>query len=303
LSPNLKLGGSVAMHEALASQAVGALAAAISGLDTVGAADGIVRIAVARMVSAIKEISISRGYDPRDFVLLAYGGAGPMHAAQIADELEITKIIVPPRPGNFSAFGALVSDIRHDYVRSERAELGVADLSAILQGFVQLEASARETMVAEGIPGEKITMLRACGMRYAGQSWDLTVRISSSTREALELADLFHRAHEQRYGYRLADRVEIVSLHLSAIGEVIKPKLPEWAVKADSRSARPERRPAYFAGKEMATLIYDRDGLPRGAKIAGPAIVEEMGSVTVVPPGWSIEVEQFGEFHLGRDHP
>ena len=215
----------------------------------------------------------------------------------------MTKILVPPRPGNFSAFGALVSDIRHDYVRTVRAELGTADLSAILEGFAQLEASARETMIAEGIPGGKIAMLRACGMRYAGQSWDLTVRISSSPREARELADLFHRAHEQRYGYRLAERVEIVSLRLSAIGEIEKPKLPEWPVKGDARSALLERRAAYFAGKEMETLIYDRDRLPGGAKIAGPAIVEEMGSVTVVPPGWSIKVGQFGEFHLCRDHP
>ena len=102
-------------------------------------------------------------------------GHGPLHAAQIAEELEMTKILVPPRPGNFSAFGALVSDIRHDYVRSVRAELGTADLSAILEGFAQLEASARETMIAEGIPGEKIATLRACGMRYAGQSWDLVL--------------------------------------------------------------------------------------------------------------------------------
>src|SRR4029077_20686211 len=128
LSPRRKLAGSIEVSEQLALRAVGRVAAALTGLDTVAAAEGIVRVAIARMVSAVKEISISRGYDPRDFVLLAYGGAGPMHAAFIADELDITKIVIPPRPGNFSAFGALISNIRHDYVRSLRVDLSTSDL-------------------------------------------------------------------------------------------------------------------------------------------------------------------------------
>jgi N-methylhydantoinase A len=301
LSAGRKLAGSVELSEKLSHRAVGKVAAAISQLDTVAAAEGIVRIAIARMVSAIKEISISRGYDPRDFVLLAYGGAGPMHAAFIADELEITKVVVPPRPGNFSAFGALISNIRHDYVRSVRVDLGTNDLSSILEDFAELEASARETMTAEGIPGEKITIVRACGMRYVGQSWDLTVRISSSTREPRELADLFHRAHEQRYGYRLSNRVEVVSLRLSTIGETEKPKLSEWTAQGNTQSALLERRSVYFAGKDASTPIYDRDRLPRGSKIVGPAIIEEMGSVTLVPHDWSLEIGKLGELHLGHD--
>jgi N-methylhydantoinase A len=303
LSASRKLAGSVELSETLAQQAVAQVAAAVPQLDTIAAAEGIVRIAIARMVSAIKEISISRGYDPRDFVLLAYGGAGPMHAAFIADELDITKIVIPPRPGNFSAFGALISNIRHDYVRSLRVDLSTSDLCGILEAFAQLEASARETMIAEGIPGEKITIVRACGMRYIGQSWDLAVRISSSTREPRELADLFHRAHEQRFGYRLADKVEVVGLRISAIGEIEKPRLPEWTDEGEAQSALLERRSVHFAGKGAPTPIYDRDRLPRGTKIAGPAIIEEMGSVTIVPHDWNLEVGKLGELRLSHGHP
>jgi N-methylhydantoinase A len=253
------------------------------------------------MVSAIKEISISRGHDPRDFVLIAYGGAGPMHAALIADELDIPHVVVPPRPGNFSAFGALISDIRHDYLRSVRVNLSTTDLGVVQEEFEQIEASARFTMVAEGIPAVKIRVERACRMRYIGQSWDLTVRIPSSAPSARELKDLFHRAHEQRYGYRLADEVEVVGLGISAIGEIEKPKLPEWTDAGDIQSALIESRSVYFAGKSLPTPIYDRDRLPRSTSIAGPAIVEEMGSVTIVPQHWKLEMGRLGELHLRRD--
>ncbi len=301
LSPRGKLAGSIALSEQLAQRAVARVAAALPGLDTVAAADGIVRVAVARMVSAIKEISIARGYDPRDFVLLAYGGAGPMHAALIADELEIARIVVPPRPGNFSAFGALISNIRHDYLRSVRVSLETASLCSTRADFEQLEASARATMIAEGIPAEKIRVERACRMRYVGQSWDLPVRLPSSTQHSGELNELFHRAHELRYGYRLGDRVEIVGLGVSAIGDIEKPRLAEWIVTGDPQAALVEWRSVYFAGTSMPTPIYDRDRLPKGTRIAGPALIEEMGSVTVVPQQWTVEIGKFGELQLSRD--
>jgi N-methylhydantoinase A len=145
--------------------------------------------------------------------------------------------------------------------------------------------------------------VRACGMRYSGQSWNLAVRISSSTREPRELADLFHRAHEQRYGYRLADKVEVVGLRISAIGEIEKPRLPEWTDEGDAQSALLERRSVHFAGKDAPTPIYDRDRLPRGTRIAGPAIIEEMGSVTIVPHDWNLEVGKLGELRLSHGHP
>jgi N-methylhydantoinase A len=298
LAASLKLAGSVALDEALAGKVVARIAEAFQ-LKIEAAADGIVRIAVARMVSAIKEISVARGYDPRDFALMAFGGAGPMHAAFIAEELEIARVVVPLRPGNFCAFGALISDIRHDYLRTHRVELSSADAGELERAFAAIETEAREAMVAEGMPRERIAMRRSAGMRYLGQSWDLVVRLPEEVSSLKELEDLFHLAHEKRYGYRSADPVEIVSLRVAAIGEVAKPTLPEWSQGGSLEAARRETRQVYF-GRMQSVPVYLRDRLPRGARAAGPAIVEEMGAVTVVPPGWRLEVGRLGELHLLR---
>ena len=298
LAPSLKLAGSVALDESLARKAVARIAAAFQ-LKIEEAADGIVRIAVARMVSAIKEISVARGYDPRDFALMAFGGAGPMHAAFIAEELEIARVVVPLRPGNFCAFGALISDIRHDYLRTHRVELAGADPDELERAFAAIETEARDAMAAEGMPRERIAMRRSAGMRYLGQSWDLVVRLPEAISSSKELEGFFHLAHEKRYGYRSADPVEIVSLRVAAIGEVAKPTLPEWRQGGSLEAALRERRQVYF-GRMQSVPVYLRDKLPRNARAAGPAVVEEMGAVTVVPPGWTLEVGRLGELHLLR---
>jgi N-methylhydantoinase A len=301
LSPALKLAGSVALEEDLARRAVSRVAEAVAGLDLPRAADGIVRIAVARMVSAIKEISVARGHDPRDFALMAFGGAGPMHAAFVAEELEMSHVVVPLRPGNFCAFGALISDIRHDHVRTHRLELGAGDPAALERRFAQLEDDARAAMIAEGMPAGAITTLRSAGMRYRGQSWDLVVRLPARVESLTDLAQRFHAAHEQRYGYRAADPVEIVSVRVSAIGRVNKPPLAEWPAAGTLEAARRERRRVYFDGRDHDVPVYVRDRLPRGARFDGAAIVEEMGAVTVVPPGWRVEVGRLGELQMTRE--
>ena len=299
LSAKLKLAGSLALREDLAARAVARISGRIAGLDARGAADGIIRIAVARMVSAIKEISITRGYDPRDFTLVAYGGAGPMHAAFIAEELEIEHILVPPSPGNFSAFGALISDIRHDHIRSYPLALEGAGLDTIEHVFGEIEGGAREALVAEGMPGELVTTTRACGMRYVGQSWDLIVPINQRLESAEQLERSFHQAHERRFGYRMDAAVEVVSFRVSAIGRVEKPKLFDWPAAGSLEAAQTEQRPVHFTAGAGPAPVYRRERLPRGARFAGPAIVEEMGAVTVVPPGWSAEVGRYGEITLG----
>jgi len=290
LSPEIKLAGSVALDVDLARAAVGRLADAVAGLDIERAADGIVRIAVARMVSAIKEISIVRGYDPRDFVLVAYGGAGPMHAAFVAEELEIGHVLVPPSPGNFSAFGALISDIRHDHLRTHMAELATVDGDDLERRLAAIEDEARAAMAADGMAADRITTTRALGMRYVGQSWDLVVPLPGRADTAGDIAPLFHAAHEQRFGYRTEDPVEIVSLRVSAFGRVDKPDLPDGTAEGTVDAARKAGQGA-----------YDRDRLPIGARIAGPATIEEMGAVTVLPVGWAAEVGRYGELHLRRE--
>ncbi|HZM34786.1 MAG TPA: hydantoinase/oxoprolinase family protein [Burkholderiales bacterium] len=299
LSPSLKLAGSVALDEVLSRGAVSRVAEAF-GMKLEPAAEGIVKIAVARMVSAIKEISVARGYDPRDFALVAFGGAGPMHAALVAEELEIAHVVVPVRPGNFCAFGALISDIRHDHLRTFRMELTGADRAVLEAAFLEMEKEAREAMVREGMPAETIRLVRSAGMRYVGQSWDLIVEVPQNVRSLGEIEERFHETHEKRYGYRSADPAEIVSLRVTAIGEVAKPALPEWTQGGTLEAALRETRPVYFSGEMNPVPVYLRDKVPRAARLRGPAIVEEMGAVTVVPPGWRLEVGRLGELHLLR---
>jgi N-methylhydantoinase A len=230
---------------------------------------------------------------------MAFGGAGPMHAAFIAEELEIAHVVVPLRPGNFCAFGALISDIRHDHLRTHRVELSSADAGTLEMAFAAMEEEAREGMTAEGMPRSRIAMLRSAGMRYLGQAWDLVVRLPGSVTDLKKIEMLFHEAHQKRYGYRSNDPVEIVSLRVSAIGEVAKPTLPEWSQVGSLEAARRETRQVYF-GRMQAVPVYLRDKMPHNARVEGPAIVEEMGAVTVVPPGWRLEVGRLGELHVLR---
>ena len=300
LSDEHKLAQSFALQKAPATDAVGRIAQRFPGLEPDAAAEGIVRIAVARMVSAIKEISVSRGYDPRDFVLVAYGGAGPLHAAFIAEEFDMKHVLVPPSPGNFSAFGALISDVRHEHVRTHLAELSDTQVGAIDELFGDMEQAAIDEMAAEGIDRGRIGTVRSAGMRYVGQSWDLIVALPVAPDRIDTLAEWFHAAHERRFGYRMDGDIEIVSLRVSVSGEVEKPELPKWSDNGHMDEARKGRRPVRFAGENLEVDVYDRAMLPRAPRILGPAIIEEMGSVTVVPPDWSAEVGDYGELHLRR---
>ena len=194
-------------------------------------------------------------------------------------------------------------NIRHDHVRTYRLALDSADLSNIEPSFARMEGDARSAMIDEGMPPERITMVRAAGMRYLGQSWDLIVRLPDRADAVRDLERLFHETHEQRFGYRAADPVEIVSLRVSAIGQVTKPELGGWSIEGTLESALRETRSAYFSGEEMSVPVYLRDRLPGHARFFGPAIVEEMGSVTIVPPGWQAEVGRLGELQLKRKEP
>jgi len=300
LSPELKLAGSVPVRLDLAIKAVDRIRETFPQLDTKAVAEGIIRIAVARMVSAIKEISVSKGFDPREFTLTAYGGAGPLHAAFVAEELEISQVLIPPGPGNFSAFGALISDVRHDHVKTHLLELDEADFDQLSVAFTELERGARGELLAEGIQGDHIAFERALGMRYLGQSWDLAVRVPERLGSKDQLAELFHGVHEHRFGYRADDPIEIVTLRLAAIGAVDKPSLPRIEHGTDLEVAQLDRRPVHFSGRDHETSVYARNRLTAGMGFDGPAIVEEMGSVTVVPLGWRIDVGAYGELRMSR---
>ncbi len=295
------LAGEVALDEGLARQALSRLLARIPGLDTEAAlADGIIRIATARMVGAIKEISIAKGHDPRDFTLLAYGGAGPMHAAFIAEELEIPRIVIPWAPGNFSAWGSLIGDFRRDYVQTRVLATRSTPFAHVIDTFTAMEREAVAAFTAEGIERERTETRRTLGMRYVGQAWELLVRVSDEVDSIDALEDAFHRGHERRYGHRNDGAVEIVNFRLTAVGATAKPSLSRPRSDRTAAEARRAERPVFFDGRFVTSPIYERERLARGARLSGPAIVEEMGATTVVPPAWSAAVGDWGELILER---
>jgi N-methylhydantoinase A len=295
------LAGEVELDADRARRALASLLGGVPGLaDEPALAEGIVRIAVARMVGAIKEISIAKGHDPRDFSLIAYGGAGPLHAAFIAEELEMPRVIVPTAPGNFSAFGSLISDLRRDYVRTRLTPTRHVTLAEVEAVFAELERGARADLVAAGIAHDRITLARTLGMRYVGQSWELPVRWPAGTTSVDGLERAFHEAHERRYGHAGDREAEIVNFRVTGIGGVPKPSLARWSAAGTLPAARRRPRRVAFGVEMLDVDVHQRERLPGGASVSGPAIVEEMGSTTVIPPGWTGTVGPWGELVLER---
>lgn len=300
LTAGATLGGAVGLDAELARGAIERLNAKLEHLDSMELAEGVIRIAVARMVSAIKEISIGKGHDPRDFSLLAYGGAGPMHATLIAEELEIPQVVVPLNPGNFSAYGAILSDVRNDYVRTRLLPLKDDSVATIDSVFSEMEAEGRQVLETDQVDCHRVAMRRACGMRYAGQSWELVVEIPENAKTADDIAQAFHEAHRRRYGLASDDPIEIVNFRLAVIGEMSKPGMPEWTVAGSLPDAQRETRKVFIYGEWHETPVYDRELLPTDTTFEGPAIVEESSSVTIVPPGWRGSIGRFGVLLLDR---
>lgn len=294
------LGGEIRLDRDAAVAAVARLGAKI-GLSAERMAEGILRIAVVSMAAAIKEVSVLRGIDPRDFALLSYGGAGPLQAAAIADELGMRTVVIPPMPGNFSAFGLLVADVRRDFVRTKVATvdtLSPGDVRAMLAGL--LEEGERELAAAE-FPPDRRRFAATLDMRYAGQSFELSVPVAIDLADMTTVVKAFEAVYEIRYGGTTTAPVEIVSYRVAAWGLSDKPALPP--VDATGRTmaaAIVGTRPVVFDSTTHSTPIVDRERLPAGEAIAGPAIVEEAGSSTVVPPSWSIELNRIGCLVLRR---
>ena len=300
LASETKLASTLALDGLLARASLHRLSARFGGaIEAHALADGVVRIAVARMVSAIKEISIAKGYDPRDFVLLAYGGAGPMHGALVASELDIDHVVVPPSPGNFSAFGCLVSDLRITRTRTLLVETRRGEWPTVAEAFAGLERESRAELESEGVAGSNVVFRRELGMRYVGQSWELVVSIASEVDSMRDAELAFHAAHAQRYGHGADAPAEVVTVRVTAVARTAKPALPSPA--HDGADAGIRTRPVFFEGAWSDTAVLARLELAAGAAVEGPALVEEMGSVTVVPPDWRLGVGAIGEFHLRRE--
>jgi N-methylhydantoinase A len=297
-----RLGGRIALDPARAREAVAALAARMGGRLSVEAlAEGIVTLAVARMTSAIREISIQRGHDPRDFTLIAFGGAGPMHALALAEEIGLPRVLVPRHPGNVSALGLLASDIKHDDVRTRVGLL--RERAAELEGlFAEMATAARRQLELEGFAPAQQRLARSVDVRYRGQAFELNVGVSEElSLDAIETD--FHRLHRATYGHASPGAaVELVNARLSAYGLVARPAaapLGDGAATLDE--ALVERRPVWFRGERHDAPVWERDRLPARAELHGPAIVEEFGATTVILPGWRGRVDAQGHLVFGRE--
>ena len=290
LSADRFLGGDMRLDAAKTKESLSALASQLS-ISMEAAADGIVRIAVASMANVVKRVTTERGLDARDFPMVSYGGAGPLHAVFVARELQIRQVIVPNAPGHFSAFGMLVADLRRDFVRTVFTRLAEAPFDVFSSLLDQAEAAARAD-----IQESKISLRYGADMRYVGQEHAVTVDFASDlvrARDAKAIKAAFDAAHEERYGYASRDEdAEIVSLRVSIIGELTKPSVPRISAGALPEAAS---RRVYFTGDGFVeTQVFSRPALKAGNRIGGPALVEEYGSTTVVPPGASVTVDDFG---------
>jgi N-methylhydantoinase A len=312
-----RLGGSITVDPARARTAIEAINAKLGGtlttdltarggqLTTEALAEGIVRIAVARMTSAIREISIQRGYDPRDFTLIAFGGAGPMHALAMAEEIGIPRVLVPRHPGNFSALGVLASDIKHDGVRTRLGAL--RDQLSLLAGlFDEMGSAARRQLELEGFAPEQQRLRRSLDLRYRGQAFELNVFVEHDGEplpalDAIEAA--FHRQHAAMYGHANRDAtIELVNARLVAFGMVPKPAPePYRSVTTSMDDALVERRRVWFGGAALDCPVWERDRLPERAELVGPAIIEEFGATTVVLPGWRGALDDHGNIRLEHE--
>jgi len=310
LNPDFFLGGEIALDTDAAREAIQAQCAQPLGIDPLQAANGIVEIANAHMIDAMRLISIQRGYDPRDFVLVAFGGAGPLHANALARELDIPTVLIPPNPGIATALGMLMTDIKHDFVATRRqrlADLSSESLEEFFAGFMQQGEAILE---AEGVPPSQRRVLRTVDLRYQGQSHELPVSVPSEILEPehlIALAEQFHKAHEHAYGYAAPeDPIELVNIRLTALG--ISPKsesvnLPKG--NGDVSSAIKDHREVWFseASGTMPCPILDRSLLRRDDQVPGPAIIEELDSTTVVHPNYQARVDRSGNLLITKELP
>ena len=296
------LGGALAINLAAAEAAIRKRVADPLGLQVTKAAAAIVEIVNSNMAEALRIVSVERGHDPREFALIAFGGAGPVHAAALAAELQIPEVIVPPVPGAFSALGLVASDLKRDYSRTLYADLSALDPAQVAKALIEMEAMASEWLTAVAIPLTRRALVRAADVRYRRQAYELTVPLAEGpiARASLDiLADAFHEKHSRTYGHANPEEpVQLVNLRLTAIG-----RLPSLALALPPATALARRTMREVWFPEIGSTpcpVHWRDGLRAGETLAGPAIVEAMDSTIVVPPGWIASVDGKGYIRLRR---
>ena len=298
LSADYFLGGRMRLDVGKAKRAIERIASPFE-LSVTQAALGILRLANANMQAALERVSVERGYDPRDFALVASGGAGGLHGSTLARELQMRKVIVPWAPGQFSAWGMLMTDLRHDYIRTHVMPCDDEHLREIDAHFSELERTARTQFEAESFPPERVSIERFLDLRYKGQEHTVRTPIAASDLKNGRIAfviDTFHELHDQAYSFRQDDPVEIVNFHVVSWGGVDKPELKKLPPGGfDLEHAGKGERPVVFEGLgEVSSRVFERDLLPLGEPISGPAVIEEPACTTVVCPDQRVHVDEYG---------
>jgi N-methylhydantoinase A len=287
------LGGKMKLDSGAAYRAIEKGIAEPLRMTVADAAEGIVRIIDVKMQEAIKAISTMRGHDLRDFHLLAFGGAGPLHAGRIAAELGMAGVIVPLYPGVYSAMGLLMSDVKHDYIRSKLSPLSATREGDIETVFHELETGAKAELHDEGFSNTEIAMERALDLRYAGQGYEVTIPYTRATPSD-QLRATFDRQHEQMFGHTApGEPVEIVSYRVRGIGRVPPVKLRTYAPSGlKLKDALRETRRARFDGVSLDCPVYQRERLDVGMRLSGPAIIDQLDATTVIPSGQTATVDE-----------
>jgi N-methylhydantoinase A len=302
LDASMPLAGDIHLDTYSAAEAIGMLAAKMQR-SPVQVAAGIVRIAESNMAQALRLVSVDRGHDPRGFALIAFGGAGPLHAPGLARLLNISRIIVPVFPGAFSALGCLTADTRFDYQQTRIIPSNRIDLNEITAIFDRLIERAHDDFRREGY--EQPPMIqRFVEMRYVGQNWEVEVELPTGgnlTEALIQGRKAFEASHERRFGWHMpGERSELVNFKIIAAADgpgLVLPEVPTGALPEPI-----ERRQVYFQEAEtfLDTPIFQRSDLRRGNRFAGPAIVAELDATVLMPSGWHAEVDRFGNIVLDR---
>jgi N-methylhydantoinase A len=297
LGTGTPLGGRLTLDDKLATAALEPIGAKL-GLSPMALARGIVRISTTKIMGAVRAITVEVGRDPKDFALLSFGGGGGLVAVDVAHELGIPTVIVPPGQGAFSAFGMLMADVQHDFSVTSVTRLADVDAARLDDAFGPMEAEAREVLTSEGFDADRQVFLRSVDVRYSGQEHTVTVPIPDDATDVVAAVEQqFTELHERQYGHTMDDPVEVTTMRLRATGTVDKPVLPVLSTRDGGRPEPDGQRAVYLSDEEPEAryALYTRESLLAGDEIAGPAVISEHTATTVLHAGDHLRVGRHGE--------
>jgi N-methylhydantoinase A len=297
------LGGTMPLYTELAGQALAAIANRFDQ-PTQALASGILRISTLMMATAVRKITIERGFDPREFTMIAFGGAGPLHAADVAREMGIERVLIPPQPGHFSAYGMLFAGFRFDLTATLAQPLASVDIADMNAQFAGLEAEGLRKLATIGAPIEETRCVRYAEMRYQRQEHTIKVKLPADCETAAEMRERFEDGYARRYGHASGNMaIDVIMLRVVVEGRTARPR-EQWQGSEAHERAVPARRPVWFAETGLTECdIWQRRTLPAGFKIAGAALIEEDASTTVIGPNDAAEIDRWGNITIDLGVP